>query len=204
MQPTESFPLFPLGLVLLPGELVPLHIFEERYKLMVEECLEQESEFGIIWLSDEGLKDVGCSARITRVLERFEDGRLNILVEGTQPFRLTRRIEDLPYPAGNVEPLADEGDPDGEALERARASYADLVEEVTENRPEPDALAELDAYGMAATLEVAPAAKQSLLELRSESGRLEQLEGLFAEALQRIKMAERAAKRASGTGHLKG
>ena len=184
VQPTESFPLFPLGLVLLPGELVPLHIFEERYKLMVGACLEQDSEFGIIWLSDEGLKDVGCAARITRVLERFEDGRLNILVEGTQPFRLTRRIEDLPYPAGHVEPLADEDD--------------------SESRPEPDALAELDAYGMAATLEVAPAAKQSLLELRSESGRLEQLEGLFVEALQRIRMAERAAERASGNGHQNG
>ena len=113
------------------------------------------------------------------MLERFEDGRLNILVEGTQPFRLTRRIEDLPYPAGHVEPLTDDGDTDEEALERARSRYADLVEEVTETRPEPDALAELDAYGMAATLEVAPAAKQTLLELRSESGRLEQLEALF-------------------------
>jgi hypothetical protein len=57
---------------------------------------------------------------------------------------------------------------------------------------------------MAATLEVAPAAKQTLLELRSESGRLEQLEAMFAEALQRIKMAERAAERASGNGHLRG
>jgi Lon protease-like protein len=204
VQPTESFPLFPLGLVLLPSELVPLHIFEERYKLMIGECLERESEFGIIWLSDEGLKDVGCSARIDRVLERFDDGRLNILVEGAQPFRLTRRIEDLPYPAGNVEPLADEDEPEQEALERARSSYADLVEEVTDSRPEPDALAKLGSYGMAATLEVAPAAKQSLLELRSESARLEQLEGLFAEALQRIRMAERAAERASGNGHLKG
>jgi Lon protease-like protein len=202
VQPTESFPLFPLGLVLLPGELVPLHIFEERYQLMIGECLEHESEFGIIWLSDEGLKDVGCAARIARVLERFEDGRLNILVEGTQPFRLARRIEDLPYPAGNVEPLADEGETDEDALTRARSRYADLVEEVTETRPDEDALAELDAYGMAATLEVAPAAKQSLLELRSESGRLEQLEALFAEALERIRTAERAAERASGNGHL--
>jgi Lon protease-like protein len=200
----ERFPLFPLGLVLLPGELVPLHIFEERYKLMIGECLDQESEFGIIWLSDDGLKEVGCAARITRVLERFDDGRLNILVEGTEPFRLTRRIEDLPYPAGDVEPLADDGETDEEALERARSRYADLVEEVTEARPEREALAELDAYGMAATLEVAPAAKQSLLELRSERGRLEQLEALFVEALQRIKMAERAAERASGNGHLKG
>ena len=81
----EQFPLFPLGLVLLPGEVVPLHIFEDRYKLMIGECLEGESEFGIVWLSDDGLKEVGCSARIARVLERFEDGRLNILVEGASP-----------------------------------------------------------------------------------------------------------------------
>ena len=199
----ESFPLFPLGLVLLPGELVPLHIFEERYKLMIGECLEQESEFGIIWLSDDGLREVGCAARITRVLERFDDGRLNILIEGTEPFRLTRRIEDLPYPAGDIEPLADDGETDQEALDRARSRYADLVEEVTETRPEPELLGQLGAYGMAATLEVAPAAKQALLELRSESGRLEQLEALFAEALQRIKMAERAAEQARGNGHLR-
>ena len=93
-QTIERFPLFPLGLVLLPQELVPLHIFEDRYKTMVGECLDEDTEFGIIWLSDDGLKEVGCSARISRVLEEFEDGRLNILVEGTDPFRLLRRIED--------------------------------------------------------------------------------------------------------------
>ena len=81
--------------------------------------------------------------------------------------------------------------------------YADLVEQVTETRPEPELLGELGAYGMAATLEVAPAAKQALLELRSENARLEQLEALFEEALQRIKMAERVAEQASGNGHLR-
>ena len=201
----ERFPLFPLGLVLIPHELVPLHIFEERYKLMIGECLEQDSEFGIVWLSDDGLKEVGCSARVTRVLERFDDGRINVLVEGTNPFRLVRRIDDLPYPAGDVEPLEDhgQGTPDGEALEAARQRYADLVAEVTDERPEPDALAQLDAYGMAATLDVTLDAKQMLLELRSERDRLEQLEALFAEALGRIRHAERAAERAQGNGSLK-
>ena len=199
----DRFPLFPLGLVLLPGETVPLHIFEERYKLMIGECLEGESEFGIIWFADDALKDVGCTARITRVLERFDDGRMNILVEGARPFRLERRIGDLPYPAGDVELLEDSVASDEAALERARSSYADLVEEVTESRPEPEALAELDAYGMAATLDIAPAAKQALLELRSEPARLEQLEALFAEALKRIKTAERVAEHASGNGHLR-
>ena len=202
-QEILRFPLFPLGLVLLPGETVPLHIFEERYKLMIGECLDEETEFGIIWLADDGLKDVGCGARITQVLERFEDGRLNILVEGTTPFRLERRIGDLDYPAGDVELLEDTSDSDDAALERARTGYADLVEEVTDSRPDAGSLAELGAYGMAATLEIAPAAKQALLELRSEPARLEQLEALFAEALKRIKTAERVAEQASGDGHLK-
>src|SRR5689334_22045857 len=138
----ERFPLFPLGLVLIPRELVPLHIFEERYKLMIGECLEQQTEFGIVWLSDDGLKDIGCGARIERVLERFEDGRLNILVEGTAPFRLVRRIDDLPYPAGDVQPLADDPeDPDdARAIAAARKRYADLVAEVTDERPDDDTL----------------------------------------------------------------
>src|SRR5215208_4534971 len=148
----ERFPLFPLGLVLLPGELVALHIFEERYKVMIGECLAQDSEFGIVWLSDDGLKEIGCSARVSKVLERFDDGRLNVLVEGTNPFRLLRRIDDLPYPAGDVEPLEDDPQKpdDADAIAAARKRYADLVAEVTEERPEPAALARLDAYGMAA------------------------------------------------------
>src|SRR4029453_9024805 len=111
----ESFPLFPLGLVLLPQERIPLHIFEDRYRTMIGECLENEREFGIIWLSDDRLKEIGWRARVDRGLEQFEDGRLNILVEGTSPFRLLRRIEELPYPAGDVELLVDDGDGDPEA-----------------------------------------------------------------------------------------
>jgi len=199
----ERFPLFPLGLVLLPGEAVPLHIFEERYKLMIGECLDEEREFGIIWLADDALKDVGCSARITQVLERFDDGRINIVVEGTDPFRLERRIGELAYPAGDIVLLDDQSDADEAALERTRTGYADLVEQVTGTRPEPEALAELGAYGMAATLDIALSAKQALLELRSEPARLEQLEALFAEAIRRIRTAARVAEQASGNGHLK-
>jgi Lon protease-like protein len=202
----ERYPLFPLGLVLIPRELVPLHIFEERYKLMIGECIDAGREFGIVWLSDDGLKDVGCSARVDRVLERFDDGRLNVLVEGTTPFRLLRRIDDLPYPAGDIQPLADDPeDPeDAKAIAAARERYADLVAEVTDERPDADALALLDAYGMAATLDVGLEAKQSLLELRTERARLEQLDTLFGEALGRIRHAERAAERAQGNGSVQG
>jgi Lon protease-like protein len=199
----ERFPLFPLGLVLLPQELVPLHIFEERYKLMIGECLEQEREFGILWLADGGLREVGCSARIARVIERFDDGRMNILVEGASPFRLLRRIEDLPYPAGDIELLEDDSEEPTEGGP-ARERYADLVERVTDERPEPADLQALDAYGMAATLDVALDAKQRLLELRSERGRLEELVDLFAATLKRIDRAELVAERARGNGSVRG
>ena len=199
----ESFPLFPLGLVLLPHERIPLHIFEARYRTMIGECLDHEAEFGIIWLSDEGLKNVGCGARIDRVLERFDDGRLNILVEGTTPFRLLRRIEELPYPAGDVELLEDVADGAPEAADTARARYGDLVERVTDERPDAESLGELDAYGMAATLDVAADAKQTLLEERSERDRLERLEELFASALERIQLVEKAAERSRGNGSMR-
>jgi Lon protease-like protein len=198
----ERFPLFPLGLVLLPGEVVPLHIFEERYTLMIGECLENDAEFGILWLSDDGLKEVGCTARVTRVLEEMEDGQMNILVEGDAPFRLLRRIDDLPYPAGDVELLGDGDDPAADGAEQARERYADLVERVTDDRPDIGDLGELDAYAMAATLDFELDAKQDLLELRSEGSRLERLAELFSATLAGIDRAELAAERARGNGRM--
>jgi len=197
----ERFPLFPLGLVLLPQELVPLHIFEERYKLMIGECLAQDSEFGIVWLSDDGLRDIGCTARITRIIERFDDGRMNILVEGAQPFRLVNRIEDLAYPAGDVELLEDfDPEADPELVEQAHARYAELVERATDEKPDLDEIAGLDAYGMAATVEHPPEAKQALLELRAENDRLRMVDEMFRTAMKRVAYAEEAAERAQTNG----
>jgi Lon protease-like protein len=197
----ERFPLFPLGLVLLPQELVPLHIFEERYKLMIGECLENDREFGILWLSDDGLRDVGCSARIVRLVDTTEDGRMDILVEGGQPFRLLRRIDDMPYPAGDIELLEDfDPEADPSLAEQARARYAELVEKATEETPNADSIAGLDAYGMAATVEHPPEAKQALLELRAENDRLRMVEEMFRTAIKRVAYAEETAERAQTNG----
>ncbi len=84
---------------------MPLHIFEDRYKRMIEQCLRDEREFGIVWLSENELKPVGCACAIEDVLDRDEDGNMDIVVRGTRPFRLIERQDDFPYPAGIVEPL---------------------------------------------------------------------------------------------------
>ena len=100
--------------MLLPGEVVPLHIFEERYKTMIGECLEQGTEFGIVWSGDDGVRDVGCAAEVAQLIETTEDGRMNILAKGTRRFTLDRRIEDMPYPAGDVTWIEDTDATEGE------------------------------------------------------------------------------------------
>src|SRR4029077_5188354 len=94
----RDFPLFPLGLVALPSELVPLHIFEERYKAMMARCLEEESEFGIVGLADDGLREIGCACEIAEVLERLPDGRLNLVARGKRALRIDARPGELGYP----------------------------------------------------------------------------------------------------------
>ena len=139
MELVKDFPLFPLGMVALPTELVPLHIFEERYKTMIARCLEEEGEFGIVWVADDGLRPVGCACEVAEVLERMPDGRLNLVARGTRPFRIESRQDELPYPAGVVEFLADrDEEPDPAAAEDAHAAYAKLVEQATDRTPDAD------------------------------------------------------------------
>jgi Lon protease-like protein len=206
---SEGFPLFPLGIVALPGEGVPLHIFEDRYRRMIELCLTGERgslqrQFGIVWLSQEELKPVGCACEVEQVLERMKDGRLNILARGTAPFRLVRRQEELPYPAGVVEFLGeDEEERDPDAATAAQELYAELVEQATDRTLPPAELQELDAYRMAATVEFAPEAKQELLELRSENARMRLLALLLQAAIDRLELVDLAETRARSNGKVR-
>ena len=196
----ESFPIFPLPLVLLPTELAPLHIFEERYKRMINLCIEDATEFGIVWLGNSGLAEVGCTAHITELIDRMDDGRMNIVVRGGKPFRLLRRVDELPYPAGDIEMLDDEQIATESHAEAVRSSYAEVVEKATDERPTDEDLAGMDAYGMAATIELEPALKQKLLDSRSEDERLEIVEDLFTKAVERLERAEHVSEVARSNG----
>jgi Lon protease-like protein len=203
-MPSSDFPLFPLGLVALPGELIPLHIFEERYKTMINECLEHEQEFGIVWLADDGLREIGCACEIDRVLERMEDGRINLIARGTRPFRVLERQGHLAYPAGLIEFVEDRQDEvDPELLADARAAYADLVQRATDEEPEAQALEEMGAYEMAGTVDFGLEAKQGLLDLRSENARLRLVARLFRAAIKRLDFVDRAQARARSNGKVR-
>jgi Lon protease-like protein len=200
----RDFPLFPLGLVALPHEFVPLHIFEPRYLTMIGECLERESEFGIVWAAEDGLRPIGCAMEITEVLERMDDGRLNILARGTRPLRVVAQHDDLPYPAGTVEFLADqEEELDDAGAATAHAAYEALVEQATDRVLEPEELSAMSAYEMAATVDFGLEAKQGLLDLRSENARLRLVARLFRAAAKRLDFIERAQARARSNGKVR-
>jgi Lon protease-like protein len=200
----RDFPLFPLGIVALPHELVPLHIFEERYKTMIGECLEQGSEFGVVWDTDDGLRPIGCAVEITEVLERMDDGRMNILTRGTRPFRIVDEQDDLPYPAGTVEFLEDKDEAaDRSTADDAHDAYNVLVEQATDRTLDPDELGAMSAYEMAATVDFGLEAKQGLLDLRSENARLRLVARLFRAAVKRLDFIERAQERARSNGKVR-
>lgn len=203
-SPTPDFPLFPLGLVALPEELVPLHIFEPRYRTMINLCLETESEFGIVWSDETGAHSVGCAMEVSEVVERMDDGRLNIVTRGTRPFRVLEERHDLPYPAATVEFLEDVAEkPDEQAAREAREAYAELVEEATDREMDEESLDALDSWSMAATVDFGLEAKQGLLDLRSENARMALVARLMRAAVKRIEFVERAQVRAKSNGRVR-
>src|SRR5262245_17904374 len=134
-----ELPIFELPLVLLPGERVPLHIFEDRYKRMVGRSIEEGEPFGVVLRDDEGARSIGCTARIDDV-ERLDDGRMNIVVSGEAPFKILDRFESPEFPAGEVELIAEEDVPpvDEQSASAAREAFADLAERATGERPHGD------------------------------------------------------------------
>jgi Lon protease-like protein len=193
--------LFPLGIVLLPTEQIPLHIFEDRYQELIAECLADEREFGLVYADDDGLREVGTRAAVTEVLERFDDGRLNIVVEGRERFRLLELTSGRSFHTGVVEPVEDvpdPADPDDEA--RALTLFGRLVEltgaEV--EPPEPD-VPQL-SFELAGRFEFAAELKQRLLALTSERERVHMLADVLEAAAKTVEREREIAERAAGNG----
>src|SRR5215210_3273314 len=131
----NELPIFELPLVLLPGERIPLHIFEDRYKRMVGRSLDEGEPFGIVLRDADGARAIGCTARVDEVLGRTEDGKLDIVVAGEAPFKVLDRFEAPEYPVAEVDVLAEIPDPEDEmTAEAAREAFAELAERATGER----------------------------------------------------------------------
>jgi Lon protease-like protein len=178
----EELGLFPLGIVLLPGERVPLHIFEPRYRELIGECIEEDREFGLVYADEGGVRDTGTRARVAAILERFDDGRLNIVVVGGARFTVERLTRGRSFMTAEVtdvddEPseVADETRTAATGAFRALAALAGAELEIDEESPQL-------SFDLAAQVELAAEEKQFLVESRSEQERLERVAELLDNA----------------------
>ncbi len=230
MPRPELLPLFPLQLVLLPAAVLPLHIFEERYKAMITVCLREERSFGVVWAQDDGIARVGCSAVVDRVLKRYEDGRMDILVHGSERFAiLSVDSASEAFLQGRVEFFHDEGEAEtfsaelrgkvaelhGKILQLlqaeppsepsdAEASGTPENEEATIETVyiDPETLGEMDAaFIMADQLPGEWELKQRLLLARSPQDRLRLLLQHYNALLPRLLGKEHIEKVAGLNGH---
>ncbi len=193
--------LFPLGIVLLPTEQIPLHIFEDRYQELIGECLADEREFGLVFADDDGLREIGTRAAVTEVLEKFDDGRLNIVAEGRQRFRLVELTGGRSFQTGIVEELVDEPDSaDPEDTEHALELYERLVELTGAEVEEPRLDVPQLSFELAGRFEFAPELKQRLLQLTSERTRMKLLAELLDGAATAVEREREIAERAHGNG----
>lgn len=185
-------PLFPLHTVLFPGAALPLHIFEERYREMVGECLSEDKTFGVVRADGEQMSIVGCTAKIVRVVQRYDDGRLDILCEGEQRFEIEALDESRNFLQADVEFFGDEGAgstrddrEDCAALHFATLQMAGI---------QPPAM-HLDlnapvAFQLADALPSDLGFKQQLLASRSDADRTKKLQDFYNDLLPRLRAHE--------------
>ncbi|MGI8632918.1 MAG: LON peptidase substrate-binding domain-containing protein [Solirubrobacterales bacterium] len=197
--------IFELPLMCVPGEIVPLHVFEDRYRALAAHCLAREEPFGVLWRDGDDVSEIGCTTRITEVVHEHEDGRMDIITTGERPFRLGARTEELAFPAAEVEYLQDDtsAEPEAEDLDAARSAFAELAERATGNTPDPDDLAGLGAYGLAARVELPADIKLQLLDERSEPQRLALLTDALDRLVERVSKVAEVRDRASQNGRLR-
>ncbi|HET8606837.1 MAG TPA: LON peptidase substrate-binding domain-containing protein [Gaiellaceae bacterium] len=202
---TEELGLFPLGLVLVPTERIPLHIFEARYRELVRECLDDEREFGLVLdLGGDEPAEIGTRAAVVQLLQVLPDGRMNVVVEGRARFRIVARTAGRSFLTAEVEPVDDEDDPpEPEERERALASFARLVAATGSEVGVPEPAAEQLPFELAARIDFGNDLKQELLELRSPRERLARVTELIERAADAVERDRELRERAGRNGKVR-
>lgn len=196
--------LFPLGIVLLPGEVVPLHIFEERYKKLIGERLE-DGEFGIVLAEEDAVREAGTSARVVQLVEELDDGRLNVLVQGRQRFRIVgvREPEDAvaDYLQASVEFFHDVEPEAPQVLHDAVLEiFGKMLTLMDVESPREPAGEGSLSFRLAAAVDFGTPLKQELLESLSEEQRLETLLAVMTSLLPRLELRKEREEAIRGNG----
>jgi len=209
MADPVTLPLFPLPLVVFPGEPLPFHIFEERYKKLISWCLEGERHgerrrFGVSQVTDEGIVAVGCAVVIEQVRQRYPDGRYDIITVGQQRYELLSPVRERVWPEGEVRWFDDDpDDTDQTLIDRALALHTRLIELVRGEPPRYSYTGLRDlAFVLGHEAGLDAAERQRLLELRTERARLTTLVTYYERVLPRLAEREDIVLRIRSNGHI--
>src|SRR5213082_1581394 len=200
----DRIPLFPLNVVLLPGADLPLHIFEPRYRKMVRDCLDNKTEFGMLLALVDGVAGTGCTAEILEVVKTYNDGRMDILAVGRQPFRVVELFTEEPLLEGSVDYLDDRYAQESPETQKSLVEIYEVCHTLIFGDYPLDS-ASLDgqqqlSYVIASKLPMDLLWKQRILELRTEAERQERLLAYLRNWAPHLQKVETQHRRAAGHG----
>ena len=210
MRPSKKIPLFPLGVVLFPGTVLPLHIFEDRYKIMIGECLAENREFGVVYSESNEIKKIGCTARIERVLERYEDGRMDIVTRGGRRFMIHMISDDRPYLQAQVAYFHDGVEEESEEIVGLISRGIALLEQLDSlmgKRKDYDEILKLDhrtiSFWISNSTGFTADEKQRFLEMTSTSGRIRKSVGSLERVVKRMRTNQEIKRLIGGNGNFR-
>jgi len=210
MKSETTIPLFPLGLVLMPETPLPLHIFEERYKLMIGECLAENREFGIAYFHGTDIVSAGCTARILKVLKRYDDGRLDILTVGQRRFLIKEIVENKAYLEARVTYFDDDEQAEDQSCQELAEKGLVLLKQFTSiltAEQEYQLAGKMDcksiSFIIAGCEGFSHEEKQRFLEMTSTSERLIKSTEALENMIKRMKITAAIHKIIGGNGQVK-
>lgn len=203
----NKIPLFPLQIVLFPEEQIPLHIFEDRYKQMIKDSLEKENKFGITSFINNKLSKIGCLCHIEEIVKAYSDGSMDIICHGGDRFLIHQYFDDQVYMEATVtyfHDLENSGD-DQSILEEIKPLFREMItladDGMVNKMPNLSLLG--NSFKMAHYIGLELDQKQNLLEIKSETERLQFIKKHLAEALPRIRGFEEMKNRIKSNGHFR-
>jgi len=209
MSEVKTLSLFPLGVVLFPEMDLPLHIFEDRYKRMIRECIQQETEFGVVLLDGSRFLEVGCTAQVVHVLKRYEDGRMDILTRGRNRFRVQQVVQSQPCLEARVEFFDDEPEELTSELEGFAREGMDLLHQLSEIAEEPTRCSMGDnrdlkriSFALAGNPTFQLREKQQFMEMTSTGSRLRKCIQAMQKTLDRLRLTQEIEKIIHGNGRI--
>ena len=176
----DNMPLFPLNIVAVPKERIPLHIFEPRYKRMIKDSIKTGDPFGIVLKDDKGVKSIGCSVKIIRVLKEHPTGEYDIIVQGQQCFRIKNKVQENDQLwIGNVTYLEDQESVPADLLEKTRDQYLHILLKLGLNEDMERHISKSRSFDFIEFINLPNKIKQQLIETNDENQRLEIINRIF-------------------------